>query len=345
MRKMRWGVWGTVVALCVAAGALAAASSQVDDDLTAQRRLFGKIGPGLRALKRGADGKYYILASPGTGLAIFDAQGKQLSVIEESGAAGTGAAAPAATAAKTGKAAITYGEDCDVDKDGTIYVADSGANAIQVLKADGSVVKTIPVPGIVSVASLPEGEIAVTTARQAVLVTIYGPDGHIAREFGNPEEVATRKELNRYLNLGRVSSDPQGRLYYGYTYMPEPLVRQYSRFGFAGQDFEFTGIDAYPEGSTLRKEIDRQDKRVDAPYFHPILTAFGVDPASGDVWMATHNTLLHFDHEGNRQSEYEMYTKDGVRLEANVILVEEDRLLIGGDPVGIYEFVRPDRRR
>ena len=332
------------MALCAAAGVLTAASSQVDDDLTAQRRLFGKIGPGLRALKRGADGKYYVLASPGLGLAIFDKQGKQLSVIEESGAAGTGAPAAAVAGAKTGKAPIVFGEDCDVDQQGVIYVADSGANAVQVLKDDGTLVKTIPVSGVVSVAALPEGEIAVTTARQAVLVTVYGPDGRIAREFGNPEEVATRPELNRYLNLGRVSSDPQGRLYYGYTYMPEPLVRQYSRFGFAGQDFEFTGIDAYPEGSTLRKEIDRQDKRIDAPYFHPVLTAFGVDPVSGDVWMATHNTLLHFDHEGNRQSEYEIYAKDGVRLNANVILVEEDRLLIGGDPAGIYEFQRPDRR-
>jgi hypothetical protein len=344
MRKMRWGVWGVAVALCVAGGVLAATASQVDDDLTAKARVFGKIGPGLRAVKRGADGKYYVLASPALGLAIFDSKGKQLSVIEESGTALSSAASPAPAAAKTGKPSITFGEDCDVDKDGTIYVADAGANAVVVLKPDGSLSKTIPVPGVLSVAALPEGEVAVTTARQSHLVTVYGPDGRIAREFGTPEEIATRPELNRYLNLGRVSSDPKGWLYYGYSYMPEPLVRQYSRFGFAGQDFEFTGVDAYPAGSTLRKEIDRQDKRVEAPFFRPVLTAFGVDPVSGDVWMATHNTLLHFDHEGNRQSEYDIFTKDGARLDANVIVVEEDRLLIGGDPAGIYEFERPDRR-
>jgi hypothetical protein len=60
--------------------------------------------------------------------------------------------------------------------------------------------------------------------------------------------------------------------------------------------------------------------------------------------MALHNTLLHFDKDGNRRSEYEIYTKEGARLEANVILVEEDRLLIGADPLGIYEFERPDRK-
>jgi hypothetical protein len=74
-----------------------------------------------------------------------------------------------------------------------------------------------------------------------------------------------------------------------------------------------------------------------------VLTAFGVDPVNGDVWMALHNTLLHFDKDGNRRSEYQIYTKEGVRLEANVILVEENRLLIGSDPLGVYEFLRPDR--
>jgi hypothetical protein len=69
-----------------------------------------------------------------------------------------------------------------------------------------------------------------------------------------------------------------------------------------------------------------------------------VDPVSGDVWIALHNTLLHFDKDGNRRSEYQIYTKDGARIEANVLLVEADRLLIGADPLGVYEFARPDRK-
>jgi len=64
---------------------------------------------------------------------------------------------------------------------------------------------------------------------------------------------------------------------------------------------------------------------------------------NGDVWMALHNTLIHFDKEANRRSEYQIYTPKGARLEANTILVEEERLLIGADPLGVYEFPRPDR--
>jgi hypothetical protein len=54
--------------------------------------------------------------------------------------------------------------------------------------------------------------------------------------------------------------------------------------------------------------------------------------------------LLHFDKEGNRRATYKIYTPQGARLEANTILVEKDRLIIGSDPLGIYEFERPDKK-
>jgi hypothetical protein len=59
------------------------------------------------------------------------------------------------------------------------------------------------------------------------------------------------------------------------------------------------------------------------------------------VWMAMGDTLLHFDKEGNRRATYLIYTPENARLEANVILVLNDRLIIGGDPIGIYEFELP----
>jgi hypothetical protein len=60
--------------------------------------------------------------------------------------------------------------------------------------------------------------------------------------------------------------------------------------------------------------------------------------------MAIGNTLLHFDKEGTRRGSYQMYTPEGARLEANTILIEPDRMIIGGDPIGIYEFQRPDKK-
>jgi hypothetical protein len=325
-----------LLTFCLAGSRWVAKASPTDGDLTARRRVFSPVGPGLRAVKRGADGKYYVLAS--TGVVIFDTQGKQLSVI--------GAPPPATVAGKAGRAAIAFGEDCDVDAQGNIYVADRGYNLVSVFSPTGDLLHSFSANSPVSVAALPEGEVAVTSLRGSRLVSIFGPTGRVAREFGDFESLSPRDEFNRYLSLGRVLSDPQGRLYYGYTYLPEPLVRQFDRFGYAGQDFQFTGLDAFPEAQATRKEIERQEKKENtAPSFHSILTAFGVDPVSGEIWMALHNTLLHFDKDGNRLSEYQIYTKEGARLEANTILVEPDRLLIGSDPLGVYDFERPDRKR
>jgi hypothetical protein len=335
MRKAIWILALAAVFLPVAR-ALRAGALEIDDDLFASRRVFPSIGPGLRALRRGASGNYYVLASPSVGLDIFDAKGKSLSVI--------GAPAPASVTDKAERPAIAFGEDCDVDAQGNVYVADAGSNLVNEFAPDGKQLRSFPVNSVISLAVLPEGEVAVTTRESTHHVTVYGTDGKMAREFGDIESLSSRADIDRYLNLGRVASDPQGHIYYGFTYMPEPLVRQYDRYGNATQDFVFTGVDAYPEASTTRKAIERQEAKAEPLVFHPILTAYGVDPVSGDIWMGLHNTLVHFDKDGVRRSEYQIYTPKGSPLDATVILVEEERLLIGNDPLGVYEFHRPDRK-
>jgi len=269
-------------------------------------------------------------------VAIFDPKGRPLSVI--------GAPPEAPSTDKDARAPIGFGEDCDVDAQGDIYVADNRYNLVTVFSPEGKQLRSFPVEGPVSIAVLPDGEVAVTRLDRTHLVTVYGPNGKVAREFGSPESLSSRADIDRLLNFGRVVSKPQGRLYFGFTYLPEPLVRQYDRFGYAGQSFEFTGVDAFAEASTTRKEIEREEANNKAIALRPILTAFGVDPKSGDVWMGLHNTLLHFDKDGIRRSEYLIYTPKGARLEASVILVQEETLFIGSDPLGVYEFERPDRQ-
>lgn len=313
-----------------------AQDQEIDEQLSASRRVFKNIGSGLRSLRRGADGKYYLLASPSVGLVVFDSKGQQLSVI------GAPAAEPVAN--KAGRSAIAFGEDCDVDANGNIYVADRGFNLINVFAPDGTLLRSVPVAAPLSVIALPDGELAVASFRSKRLITVFGSNGRFVRDFGEPEDLSARADLNRYLSLGRLATDSAGHVYYGYTYLPEPRVRQYDLHGFAGLDFEFTGLGAWSEGRAARKEIDRQEKRTEPPSLLPILTSFGVDPLNGDVWMCLHNTLLHFDKEGIRRSAYQIYTPDGTRLEGTVLLVEEDRLLIGADPLGVFEFRRPDRK-
>ena len=196
----------------------------------------------------------------------------------------------------------------------------------------------------ISVAALPEGEVAVGTLREPHLVIVFDKNGRDVREFGDPEPLAERQDLNRYLNIGQLATDAQGHLYYAFDYLPEPTVRQYDRLGYAGQDIQYTALEAMPAAQAARKEILRQESKGEQPSFKRILNAVGVDRENGEVWIALYNTLLHFDKEGNRRATYKIYTPQGARLEANTILVEKDSLIIGSDPLGIYEFDRPDKR-
>jgi DNA-binding beta-propeller fold protein YncE len=323
--------------LCLLASLTGWAYAQDEGDLTAKKRLFPGVGPGLRAVKRGADGNYYILSAPGSSASVFDAAGKlikRIPVYEDS--KGPSPQSPQL-------AAITFGEDLDVDAQGTVYVADRGANAVKIWDAKGNE-RVIRINGPISVAALPDGEVAVATVHEPHLVMVFDKNGRDVREFGDPEPISERPEVNRFLNIGMLATDGGGHLYYAFPYLPEATVRQYDRNGYGGQDIQYTGVDAWPAAQATRKEIERQEKRGDAPVFKRILTGVGVERASGEVWMALGDKLLHFDKEGNRRATYLIYTPEGARLEANTILIEQDRLIIGSDPLGIYEFERPDKK-
>jgi hypothetical protein len=323
--------------LCLLACLAGCAFGQDEGELTAKKRLLPGVGPGLRAVKRGTDGNYYVLSAPGSSASVFDAAGKLLRRVPafEEGKSPNPQTSQLAT--------ITFGEDLDVDAQGTVYVADRGANAIKVWDTKGNE-RVVKINGPVAVAALPDEEVAVATVHEPHLVIVFDKNGRDVREFGDPEPISERPELNRYLNIGMLVTDGASHLYFAFPYMPEATVRQYDRYGYAGQDIQYTGVDAWPAAQATRKEIERQEKRGDAPMFKRILTAVGVERTSGEVWMALGDKLLHFDKEGNRRATYLIYTPAGARLEANTILIEQDRLIIGSDPLGIYEFDRPDKK-
>jgi hypothetical protein len=127
--------------------------------------------------------------------------------------------------------------------------------------------------------------------------------------------------------------------------MPEPTVRLYDRNGYSsGQDVQYTAVEAAAEAQAVRREIVRQEKHQKSPTFKRVLTAVGVDPASGETWMAVGSLLLRFDKEGSRRASYKLYTPEGARLDAQTILLQPDRLIIGSDPLGVYQFDRPDKK-
>ena len=118
-----------------------------------------------------------------------------------------------------------------------------------------------------AVAALPEGEVAVGTLREPHLVIVFDKNGRDVREFGDPEPLSEREEYNRYLSSGELATDAQGHLFYAFTYLPEPTVRQYDRLGYAGQDIQYTALEAMPAAQAARKEIERQESKGKQPSF------------------------------------------------------------------------------
>jgi len=173
---------------------------------------------------------------------------------------------------------------------------------------------------------------------------VFDKNGQEVREFGDPEPISERADLNRFLNIGQLGTDAQGHLYYAFGYLPEPTVRQYDHLGYAGQDIQYAAIDALPTAVAMRKEIERQEQKTKEPFFRRVLTGLGVDHSNGEVWIALNNNLLHFDAAGNRRATYKIYNPQGARLDANTILIQKDQLIIGSDPLGLYLFDRPDKK-
>lgn len=322
--------------LCLAVSLAQPVLSQDEDDvLTAKARLFPSIGPGLRTVRVGPDGSTFVLTAPSPTVSVFDKDGKLRKAIP-SYPDGSG---PASQELR----AISFGESMDVDSDGTVYVADRAANAVKIWDAQGNA-RLISVNSPVSLAALPEGEVAVATLREPRLVIVFDKKGREVREFGDPEEITDRRDLNRFLNIGQLLTDATGRLFYAFAYTPEPTVRLYDRAGYAVEEIQYTALDAAPAAQAVRHEIQRQDKKNSAPVFKRVLTGVGVNRETGEIWMATGNNLHRFDKEGARRSSYKLYTPEGARLEASIVLVLPDRLIIGSDTLGIYVFDRPDKK-
>lgn len=74
-----------------------------------------------------------------------------------------------------------------------------------------------------------------------------------------------------------------------------------------------------------------------------IVDALASDPTSGEVWAVIGGNLFHLDRDGSILGEYCLPTEDEQPLKPTTMLIEQNRILIGSDPFGIFEYPRPDK--
>jgi hypothetical protein len=319
-------------------------SAQEDPTLDATRRVFGYIGPGFRAIRRDTGGLYYVLAPPPPSPAVsarpatsfktpapslpavlvFDSRRKQLRGIP----------------AQPRPDEIVSPSAVDVDASGRVYIADQSANTVSVYAASGALFAHFPVPEPTEIVALSRDQFAVCSANGDRLIAVYDLQGKLLREFGEMADLSDDPELNHWLNAGHLAADKAGNLYFAFRYVPEPTVRKYdSTSGLLLDELSLTTLDLQPMAQSARQEIARADSGKPA-HPHEIISGFGVDPETQEFWLALGNLLMHFDSANNIKDSKRVYTTYANRMVPNSILVEKDDLLLGNDPLGIYEFAR-----
>ena len=300
------------------------AAGTLDTDLVARARLFPAVGAGVTAIHQDAGGRYVVLTER-TGVMIFDAKGAAVGH------------APADAAASS---AIQFGVDMDLDEQGRIYVADRGKNAVDIFSREGRLERQIHIEGPMAVATLAAGEVAVASLRSAKLVTVFGTEGQVVREFGEPEQIAGREDLNRYANIGRLCRDTSGRLYYSFTFLPEPTVRRYDRFGYSDFQLVLNTEEWAPSSMSARKAIVREDTHGKQD-LHAVLGPVAIDPVDGEIWMAISGRLLRFYSDGTEHGSFLIFTPEEERIEASAVLVETGRLVVASGNLGVFDLPRP----
>ncbi len=314
-------------AAAILAAALAA-RADLDSELIARARLFPSLTSGVTAIHRDNSGRYVVLTER-AGVLMFNAKG------EPAGHAPVDSS-PASS--------IAFGADMDLDDQGNIYVADRAGNTVQMYAPNGNLDHSIHIAGPTSVASLGGGEVAVASLRSPKLVTVFGAEGHVVREFGEPEKIAGRDELNRYANIGRLCRDSSGRLYYSFTYLPEPTVRRYDRYGYSDFQLVVSTADYVGASMSARKTIAREEgpqRSKGGPDLHVMLGPVAVDPANGDIWLAIGGRLLRYRADGAELGSFLIYTPDESRLVASAMLLESGRIVVASSALGVFDLPRP----
>jgi hypothetical protein len=303
-----------------------------EPEIRARTRVFPDVGPGLIGIKRDATGRYYIAASPATKVLILSADGKRLGEVP-----GAAAQEPNPPDPKKNPK-IVFAADFDVDASGRVLVADRGANNAKIFAADGSLAAAIPIPAPTSVAALTGSEFAVTSLRYRWLMGIYGYAGTLVRAIGDPGDFAHGAEAQHTSDLGRVSSDSAGNLYYVFMFLPQPTVRRFDRFGFAGTEIALDEFAVAARHHEIFSDSDDNPRPVRTQ-----ISALGVDSATGEIWVAIGNELRRFDKNGVPIGSYRTLSPAGAPLSAKAILVEPDRLLLGTEAWGIFDFAMPTK--
>lgn len=221
--RVKKPAWIVALVVCLGASGKPAQAQNLHNMVASEARVFPQVGGGVIAMRENA-GRFYILANPAHSVQIFDSTGNKVGEL------------PSATSGVT----LQYGADLDIAPNGSIVVADRGANMIDVFAPDGSLKSKFPVFAPTSVVALSSGQIAVTTLRTEHPIEVFEQNGRFVRGFGEPHEIsnptpnaADSDAPPPLADTGRIIGDSADNLYFGVLSSTDPQIKKFDRFGYA----------------------------------------------------------------------------------------------------------------
>jgi hypothetical protein len=227
-----------IILVLIAASERPVQGQQFRTTVEARARLFPGIGPGVTALKRDSAGRYYLLSRPPTAILIYDSNQNPAGQIPN---------------ANSQSVLIKYAVDIDLGPDGLLYVADRGANAVEIFKLDGTLVARVPVTAPTSLVALSNGQFAVTSLTSDRLVQIRDQRGTLVRSFGDPSEISEDVGKTSIRQWGKISGDSTDGIYFALTSVADPTLRKYDRFGYSSYEATVPGS-VIEAASTTRED-------------------------------------------------------------------------------------------
>lgn len=261
------------------------------------QRVFPEVEYAGGSIRADRAGNICILRTGDNSISIYDRQHKFVRRIGQIG---------------KGPGEFTEPFDFIVGHGGEFYVADSGNHRVQVLDSKGRFLRQFRFRVPISIAILSNGQILVVGQNDDQLIRVFSPEGKFLRTIGTPVELGlTNRQLNAYLNRGRVLVDQKDNVYYLFRALPNPTVRKYSADGKLLMEI-------HPEGTEM-PEIRR---RAEAKLADTIkkgtissestLNAIQIDSATGNIWIAPAGPIVYvYSPRGQKLAEYRLQDVSG----------------------------------
>lgn len=305
-------------------------TTHAQGELHADKQILLETARGTMALRKGPEDALFVLTrsvTPPSSLWKSDYTGSSMRQILGGGSEPT---------------ELRFPKDLAVDHDGNAIVVDAGS--IKIFSSDGRLINSFPFNRPESVGVLSDGRILVSGIGlpQEHLVYVFDHRGRLLGNIGKPAKVedVPGPGSNAILNIGSIVVDDDDNIYYIFRFLFTPTVRKYTSDGKLVA--EWHPESAYLDQAVVRARAKYEEHKEQG--FHggsPLLTAGAFDSEKNTFWVASGHHLLQLDSSGKTIRSFELLQPDGVPLQAQGLLVDQNFIRAAGELHGTFEFFKP----